>query len=79
MPDQWRAALLYPALAAALQVHHGNGTQHIFEADPSVLYMSLHRYDRCVVCAGVCLYGAVGASRSMQQLCVESCKLLRRQ
>lgn len=29
-------------------VHHGNGTQHIFEADPSVLYMSLHRYDRCV-------------------------------
>eukprot|EP00775_Hariotina_reticulata_P008120 gene8120-8314_t len=27
-------------------VHHGNGTQHIFEADPSVLYMSLHRYDR---------------------------------
>ncbi|XP_052027092.1 histone deacetylase 6 isoform X1 [Apodemus sylvaticus] len=27
-------------------VHHGNGTQHIFEDDPSVLYMSLHRYDR---------------------------------
>ena len=26
-------------------VHHGNGTQHIFEADPSVLYMSIHRYD----------------------------------
>lgn len=26
-------------------VHHGNGTQHIFEADPSVLYLSLHRYD----------------------------------
>ncbi|KAM9577234.1 protein deacetylase HDAC6 isoform 2-T4 [Trichechus inunguis] len=26
-------------------VHHGNGTQHIFEDDPSVLYMSLHRYD----------------------------------
>lgn len=26
-------------------VHHGNGTQHIFEEDPSVLYMSLHRYD----------------------------------
>jgi histone deacetylase 6 len=26
-------------------VHHGNGTQHIFEADPSVLYMSLHRHD----------------------------------
>ena len=23
-------------------VHHGNGTQHIFESDPSVFYMSLH-------------------------------------
>ncbi|XP_057574291.1 histone deacetylase 6 isoform X2 [Hippopotamus amphibius kiboko] len=26
-------------------IHHGNGTQHIFEEDPSVLYISLHRYD----------------------------------
>lgn len=25
-------------------VHHGNGTQHTFEADPTVLYLSLHRY-----------------------------------
>ncbi len=25
-------------------IHHGNGTQHIFENDPSVYYMSLHRY-----------------------------------
>jgi acetoin utilization deacetylase AcuC-like enzyme len=25
-------------------VHHGNGTQHIFENDRSVLYISLHRY-----------------------------------
>jgi len=24
--------------------HHGNGTQHIFESDPNVLYISLHRY-----------------------------------
>jgi acetoin utilization deacetylase AcuC-like enzyme len=24
-------------------VHHGNGTQHIFEADPHVLYLSLHQ------------------------------------
>lgn len=24
-------------------VHHGNGTQNIFEDDPSVLYMSVHR------------------------------------
>ncbi|KAH0628877.1 hypothetical protein JD844_010479 [Phrynosoma platyrhinos] len=26
-------------------VHHGNGTQHMFENDPSVLYVSIHRYD----------------------------------
>lgn len=26
-------------------VHHGQGTQHIFEDDPRVLYISLHRYD----------------------------------
>lgn len=26
-------------------VHHGNGTQQIFENDPSVLYFSVHRYD----------------------------------
>ncbi|XP_017852625.1 histone deacetylase 6 isoform X2 [Drosophila busckii] len=26
-------------------VHHGNGTQHIFESNPKVLYMSLHRYE----------------------------------
>jgi acetoin utilization deacetylase AcuC-like enzyme len=25
-------------------VHHGNGTQHIFEADPHVLYVSMHQY-----------------------------------
>jgi len=26
-------------------VHHGNGTQHMFENDSSVLYFSVHRYD----------------------------------
>lgn len=25
-------------------VHHGNGTQHSFESDPSVMYVSLHQY-----------------------------------
>ncbi|HCV43240.1 MAG TPA: histone deacetylase, partial [Bacteroidetes bacterium] len=25
-------------------VHHGTGTQHIFEVDPTVLYISLHQY-----------------------------------
>ncbi|KIM64995.1 hypothetical protein SCLCIDRAFT_113779 [Scleroderma citrinum Foug A] len=27
-------------------VHHGNGTQRAFNDDPSVLYVSLHRYER---------------------------------
>ena len=26
-------------------VHHGQSTQHIFENDPRVLYISIHRYD----------------------------------
>ena len=26
-------------------VHHGNGTQNMFDDDPSVLYISLHRFD----------------------------------
>ena len=25
-------------------VHHGNGTQHMFEDDPTVLYVSTHQY-----------------------------------
>ena len=25
-------------------VHHGNGTQHLFKEDPSVFYFSLHQY-----------------------------------
>ena len=25
-------------------VHHGNATQHMFESDPTVLYVSLHQY-----------------------------------
>jgi acetoin utilization deacetylase AcuC-like enzyme len=25
-------------------VHHGNGTQHTFEADPGVFYLSIHQY-----------------------------------
>jgi acetoin utilization deacetylase AcuC-like enzyme len=25
-------------------VHHGNGTQHIFETDPDILYISLHQF-----------------------------------
>lgn len=26
-------------------VHHGNGTQDIFESDPDIMFMSLHRFD----------------------------------
>uniref|UniRef100_A0A1A9VF79 Histone deacetylase n=1 Tax=Glossina austeni TaxID=7395 RepID=A0A1A9VF79_GLOAU len=26
-------------------VHHGNGTQHTFESNPNVLFISVHRYD----------------------------------
>jgi acetoin utilization deacetylase AcuC-like enzyme len=26
-------------------IHHGNGTQSILEKDPTILYMSIHRYD----------------------------------
>lgn len=26
-------------------IHHGNRTEEIFYTDPSVLYISLHRYD----------------------------------
>lgn len=29
-------------------IHHGNGTEHMFENDPSVMYCSLHRFDRYV-------------------------------
>jgi acetoin utilization deacetylase AcuC-like enzyme len=25
-------------------VHHGNGTQHLFERDPNVFYLSIHQY-----------------------------------
>ena len=35
-------------------VHHGNGTQHSFEADPSVFFFSIHQYPH---------YPGTGASR----------------
>uniref|UniRef100_A0AAG5DL14 Protein deacetylase HDAC6 n=1 Tax=Anopheles atroparvus TaxID=41427 RepID=A0AAG5DL14_ANOAO len=44
-----RAAIEHHGLKRVLivdwDVHHGNGTQHIFENDPRVLYLSVHRYD----------------------------------
>ena len=43
----WRQ-LLAPALDALEPTYLaciGNGTQHMFEGDPSVLYFSIHRHD----------------------------------
>jgi acetoin utilization deacetylase AcuC-like enzyme len=37
-------------------VHHGNGTQHIFDADPTVLYVSTHQYP---------FYPGTGAAREI--------------
>lgn len=43
-----RAAQRLPGIERVMvldwDVHHGNGTQHIFEADPSVLYVSTHQF-----------------------------------
>lgn len=33
-------------------VHHGNGIQNMFEDDPSVLYISIHRYDHATFYPG---------------------------
>jgi len=37
--------MCYRVLIVDWDVHHGNGTQYIFEEDPRVLYISVHRYD----------------------------------
>ncbi|XP_075997062.1 histone deacetylase 7-like [Genypterus blacodes] len=41
-------------------VHHGNGTQETFYNDPSVLYISLHRYDDGAFFPGIGGPGEVG-------------------
>jgi len=33
-----------PALILDIDGHHGNGTQEIFQGDPDVIYVGLHRY-----------------------------------
>ena len=33
-----------PADGCHWDLHHGNGTQHLFEDDPEVLYVSTHQY-----------------------------------
>lgn len=42
-PSHFTANLI--AAIVDWDVHHGNGTQLAFEADPNVLYLSLHRHD----------------------------------
>jgi acetoin utilization deacetylase AcuC-like enzyme len=39
-----RSGLAKNVLIIDWDVHHGNGTQHIFEADESVFYYSIHQY-----------------------------------
>jgi acetoin utilization deacetylase AcuC-like enzyme len=41
-------------------VHHGNGTQHAFETDPSVLYFSLHQFPYY---PGTGSFGEIGSGR----------------
>jgi acetoin utilization deacetylase AcuC-like enzyme len=35
---------LHRVLVVDWDVHHGNGTQHIFDDDPEIMYVSTHRY-----------------------------------
>jgi histone deacetylase 6 len=37
--------LLCRVLIVDWDVHHGNGIQRMFESDPRVLYISIHRYE----------------------------------
>lgn len=41
----WRVCPNLPLFWCVQDVHHGNGTQQAFYSDPSILYLSLHRYD----------------------------------
>lgn len=41
-------------------VHHGNGTQHSFEADPSILFLSLHEFPQY---PGTGAFGEAGYGR----------------
>lgn len=41
--DKWKVKRI---LIVDWDVHHGNGTQHMFYEDPSVMYFSVHRHER---------------------------------
>ena len=44
--DALQCGLARKVMILDFDIHHGNGTQEIFYADPAVLYVSLHRYDQ---------------------------------
>jgi acetoin utilization deacetylase AcuC-like enzyme len=51
-------------------LHHGNGTQHIFEDDPSVLYVSTHQYPFYPGTGGAAEVGrGAGAGRTLNVPC----------
>jgi acetoin utilization deacetylase AcuC-like enzyme len=43
-------------------VHHGNGTEKMFYSDPTVLYVSLHRYDKGTFYPGTGHVSSVGVN-----------------
>lgn len=45
IPPSFLSSFVTYCLIIIQDVHHGNGTQEAFYDDPSVLYISLHRYD----------------------------------
>ena len=49
-------------LIADWDVHHGNGTQHSFEGDDSILYFSTHQYPHY---PGTGSYGEVGSGKGV--------------
>lgn len=51
-------------------IHHGNGTQEAFYNDPSVLYISLHRYDGGNFFPGSGHPSEVVIKQSSQHFCV---------
>lgn len=54
---------LHRILIVDWDVHHGNGIQHMFDNDPRILYISLHRYDNGTFfpCSPDANYRAVGS------------------
>lgn len=49
-------------LIADWDVHHGNGTQHSFESDDSILYFSTHQYPHY---PGTGSYGEIGSGKGV--------------